>query len=82
MFGPGWSRDDADLIAAKEACFGVLAARVAAESTADQDREARAVGCWALVHGLAILFLDDRIAHEITGCDDEITRRVAAAMLR
>ncbi len=81
MFGPKRVRTHPELTAAGDAAYAVLAARVAAEAPADADRDARALGCWSLVHGLASLFLDDRVSDKTAAPDGDITRRVAKAML-
>ena len=70
-----------ELTAAGEAAYAVLAARVVAETPANANRDARTLGCWSLVHGLASLFLDGRISDRISASDGEVTRRVAEAML-
>ncbi len=70
-----------ELTAAADATYGVLSRRVAAEAPDGCDREARAVGCWALAHGLAGLFLDGQISERMTAPDDEAIRRVARSML-
>lgn len=81
MFGPKRLGAHPELAAAGEAAYAVLAARVAAEAPADADRDARALGCWSLVHGLASLFLDGRIGDKTAAPDGDVTRRVAEAML-
>ncbi len=81
MFGPKRLGTHPELTAAGEAAYAVLAARVAAEALANADRDARALGCWSLVHGLASLFLDGRISDKTAAPDGEITRRVAEAMM-
>ncbi len=81
MFGPARLGTHPALEAAGEAAYAVLAARVAAQTPADADREACALGCWSLVHGLASLFLDGRIGDKTTAPRDGLTRRVAATML-
>lgn len=81
MFGPKRLGTHPDLTAAGEAAYAVLATRVAAETPTDADRDARAVGCWSMVHGLASLFLDGRISDKMPAPDDDVTRRVAEAML-
>ncbi len=63
------------------ATYAVLSRRVAAETPVGGDREARTIGCWSLVHGLALLFLDGEIRPRLDATDDAITRRVATAML-
>ena len=63
------------------ATYAVLSYRVASETPAEGDREARTIGCWSLVHGLASLFLDGEIRPRLDATDDAITRRVATAML-
>ena len=81
MFGPRRLGTLSELTMAGETAYAVLAARVAAEAPANTDRDARALGCWSLVHGLASLFLDGRISDKTTAPDDDVTRRVAEAML-
>lgn len=81
MFGPKRLGTHPELTTAGEAAYTVLAARVAAEAPANTDRDARALGCWSLVHGLALLFLDGRISDKTTALDGNVTRRVAEAML-
>ena len=70
-----------ELTVARDAAYAVLADRVAAETPADTDREARVLGCWSLVHGLALLFLDGRIGDKVATQSNEVARRVAKAML-
>ena len=79
--GPKRSGAHPELVAAADATYGVLSGRVAAAAADGCDREARAVGCWALAHGLAGLFLDGQISERITAPTDEVIRRVAEAML-
>lgn len=81
MFGPRRVEPGDALAAAKAAAFGVLERRVVRDAAPGEDDRARAVGCWSLAHGLAVLFLDERVRDEIEGSDDEIVRRVAAAVL-
>ncbi len=70
-----------DLVAAADATYGVLSGRIAAEAADGRDRDARAVGCWALAHGLAALFLDGQISERMAAPTDEVIERVAQAML-
>ena len=70
-----------ELVEAGDAAYGVLSDRVAAESAPSSDREARAVGCWALAHGLAGLFLDGQLSDRMVAPADEVIRRVVRAML-
>ena len=81
MFGPRRLGVHPELTAAGDAAYAVLAARVAAETPADAAREARALGCWSLVHGLASLFLDGRIGEKTEVPHGVLTRSVAEAML-
>ena len=81
MFGPARVGAHPALEAAGEAAYAVLAARVAAQTPADADREACALGCWSLVHGLASLFLDGRVGDKTTAPRDGLTRRVAETIL-
>ena len=81
MFGPKRLGMHAELAAAGEAAYAVLAMRVEAEASNPADRDSLALGCWSLVHGLALLFLDGRIGGDAAAGEGEITRRVAEAML-
>jgi AcrR family transcriptional regulator len=81
MFGPKRIGVHPELMAAGEAAYGVLADRVAAETPVSADREARVLGCWSLVHGLASLFLDGQIKDKIAASNDDVTRRVAEVLL-
>ncbi len=82
MFGPRRAFIHPDLLAAGETAYSVLASRVAADMPPGTAREARALGCWSMVHGLASLFLDGRISDRRTAEEeDAMTRRVAEAML-
>ena len=81
MFGPkrlGYP----ELAAAGEAAYGVLSARVTNDAAHSDDADARALGCWAMVHGLAGLFLDGKVGDRIAGSGDDVTRRVAEVMFR
>jgi len=81
MFGSRRLDVSPELTAARDAAYAVLTDRVAAETPVEQDREARVLGCWSLVHGLALLFLDGRIGEKVATPADEVTRRVAKTML-
>ena len=81
MFGPLRVGEHKALAAAGDSAYGVLAGRVAAETPEGADREARVLGCWSMVHGLALLFLDADLACKVSGSADDVTRRVAEAML-
>ncbi len=81
MFGPKRSAVHPGLMAAGDAAYAVLAERVASQTATDADREARVIGCWSLVHGLASLFLDGQIHDRVAAADDDLMRRVAEAML-
>ena len=70
-----------ELVEAGDSAYAVLAERVAATTQAEADRDARALGCWSLVHGLASLFLDGRISDKAALPAGDVTRRVAEAML-
>lgn len=82
MFGARRLDVSPELTVARDAAYAVLADRVAAETPVQRDREARVLGCWSLVHGLALLFLDGRIGEKTATPAGEVTRRVAEAMLR
>ncbi len=81
MFGPARLGTHPALEAAGGTAYAVLASRVTAQTPADADREACALGCWSMVHGLASLFLDGRIGDKTPAPRDGLTRRIAAAML-
>jgi AcrR family transcriptional regulator len=81
MFGPKRFGAHPELWAAGEAAYGVLAGRVAAETPVEAEREARALGCWSLVHGLAMLLLDGRLGDKAAVSAEDVTRLVAEAML-
>ena len=81
MFGPPRVGRHGELAKSSDSAYGVLANRVAAETPEASDREARVLGCWSLVHGLALLFLDADLAGKVSGSPEEVTRRVAEALL-
>ena len=68
MFGafPDKQRYDG-LVEAGDRLFALLDEALA-PATADQS--ARAIGCWAFVHGLAMLALDDQLKMHLPGDDD------------
>ena len=82
MFGPRHDGPHIELDATGKTAFAVLAKRVAAETPETADRQASAFACWSLVHGLAMLLLDDRLAGHTGESIEDFTRRVAGAMLR
>ncbi len=57
MFGPPRRTDHCDLRASSQTAFSVLMQRVAQETSPDK-LQARVLGYWSLVHGLAMLILD------------------------
>ena len=80
MFSPMEHASHPDLAAASAAAYAVLQGRVAQDAPgANQD--ARTLGCWSLVHGLACLVLDGKLAADGVTPSDDLTRRVAQAML-
>ena len=81
MFGPRHLGKHPDLGTAGDSAYAVLADRVAADTRSHTDHNARALGCWALVHGLAFLFLDGRIDHKTSAPAEHVTRAVALALL-
>ncbi len=81
MFGPPRLGAHTQLRQAGDSAYGVLASRVAAETPEGVDREAHVLGCWSLVHGLAVLFLDADLAGKVAASSEDVTRRVADAML-
>lgn len=80
MFGPITSTSPRAAQKDGDTAYDVLACRVAADM-ASEKTESFTVGCWALVHGLATLVIDDRIP----GLGQEniaaMTERIIAAML-
>ncbi len=81
MFGPKRVGMHPAMAAAGDAAYAVLADRVAADTPDDAGRDARVLGCWAMVHGLACLFLDGRIGEKTPAPAEDITRYVAQAMI-
>ena len=81
MFGPVRVAPHEELRVASEAAYDVLASRVAAEFGGSAGQEARVLGCWSLVHGLALLFLDGWVGAKTAAPADEVTRAVALAMM-
>ena len=80
MFGPPRQGMHPALKHDEAAAFGVLAARVAAETPAPQ-RQGRVLACWSVVHGLASLLIDGQI--DISGTTHEaIARQVVAGFLQ
>ena len=57
--------------AATQTAYGVLARRVAVLSP--HDREALTLGCWAMVHGLAMLSMDAAISLDTKALRDALT---------
>lgn len=82
MFGPRQAYARPELMAASEAAYAVLSNRVADQTLPGGDREAVALACWSMVHGLASLFLDGRISEKTSAPDDSLVRRVTGALLR
>lgn len=82
MFGPRRMEPEGELARVKPRGFEVLYARCEREAVSGEDVLARATAYWSLAHGLAVLFLDGLARDRMTGTDDEIIRRVAAAHRR
>ena len=78
MFGPPRAGCHPQLEMAGNSAFDVLAARVAAEAGPEAGKPLT-LGCWALVHGLALLWLDGHFDASVPAAD--LTRQVARAML-
>ena len=79
MFGPRRMKPEDDLARHKSRGFEVLHARCEKQARPGEDVQARATAYWSLAHGLAVLFLDGLARDRMTGTDEEIIRRVAAA---
>lgn len=75
MFGPPRQALHSGLRHDQAQSFGVLAARVAAE-TEPSLRQSRTLACWSVVHGLASLIIDGQI--DTTGTTPEALARVVA----
>ena len=81
MFGPKHEGPHPVLDATGDTAFAVLARRVAAETPETADRQASIFACWSLVHGLAMLLLDNRFAGHGSETPAQLTRRITATML-
>lgn len=81
MFGPRHPGSFPELDGASAAAYGVLADRVARDAAPAPACAARVLGCWSLVHGLASLILDGRLAGHIDGSVEAVARSVARSML-
>ena len=80
MFGSAKFGKHPDLAASGGSAYAVLAQRIAAETPDPEQRDARALGCWSLVHGLSVLLLDGRLGAPLSAVPVEaLVRRVAAA---
>lgn len=79
VFGSRRLDPEGELAAAKDAVIGILRQQVASGTATGG--EAFSIGCWALVHGLAVLLPDCRVQEELGGDEDAIVKRVAAALL-
>ncbi len=71
------------LTEASDRLFAVLEDRVSKGE--GRQRAARAIGCWAFVHGLAMLAIDDQLRLHLPGADDadlvEILRPLMSAYI-
>jgi AcrR family transcriptional regulator len=82
MFGPPRRGKHVDLRTSSQTAFGVLVQRVARQ-TAPAERQARVLGYWSLVHGLAMLILDDQTPVAGVTSPDAITiERILSSTLR
>ncbi len=81
MFDPRHEGPHPVLDATGETAFAILARRVAAETPESADRQAAAFACWSLVHGLAMLLLDNRLPIYPTETAADFTRRIATTIL-
>ena len=80
MFGPAIETKAAHpaLDEAGGACFDALRQAVEAAKffNGDPDREGVSLACWSLVHGLASLIVDGRLAEENTGNAEAVATRL------
>jgi AcrR family transcriptional regulator len=81
MSGPRLEGDHPELVAAGQACYDVLRARVATGGLRGNALEERVLGAWCLMHGLAALMLDGKLVDKHLGSSDEIAKRVMKVML-
>ncbi len=81
MFSYRMQDADGDLLAAKQATKALLTGCAASGARPGEDVQARALGCWSLVHGLAILILDGLVDEDTPPDQDVTTERVIQAML-
>jgi AcrR family transcriptional regulator len=80
MFGPPRQGTHPALKRDEAQAYGVLAARVAAETPAPA-RSSRTLACWSLVHGLSMLIIDGQI--DMGGTTPEaLAREVGDRFLR
>lgn len=79
MFGPAKYAKHPDLKAKGDSAYAVLASRITAETPDPAKREARALGCWSLVHGLSVLLLDGRLGPALS--TEALVRQVTTTML-
>jgi AcrR family transcriptional regulator len=77
MFGPVQSTVDSELKTKGHSAYSVLANRVSLE-TPEPLREARVLGCWGLVHGLAGLALDGLIGPVGPAIEAAVTAAILA----
>jgi AcrR family transcriptional regulator len=80
MFGPPRQGAHPALKHDEAQAYGVLAARVAAETPAAL-RQGRTLACWSVVHGLASLIIDGQIDVSST-TPEALARTVTAAFLQ
>lgn len=81
MFSTRIEEADPALARSKAATKALLSARVEADAAAGADVAARARGCWALVHGMAVLLQDGLFAEGAGVGTDRLVRDVIDAML-
>lgn len=69
MFGPFPDKHQyPGLVSAGDKLFAVLDEQISGEG--ERADPARSVGCWAFVHGLAMLAIDDQLRMHLPGTDD------------
>jgi AcrR family transcriptional regulator len=68
-----------ELIEAGDRLFALLDRRLAWAD--ERQRPFRAVGCWAFVHGLAMLALDDQLQTHLPGIDDASLLAIIAPLV-
>lgn len=80
MFGPFPDKHQyQELVKAGDRLFAVRDARLSPNEA--KQRASRAVGCWAFVHGLAMLAIDDQLRMHLPGTDETSLLEIIGPMV-